>query len=924
MTLLPPHGDDLMDEPLHENVRRLATTLGRVIQRLEGQACFEAVEKLRLACRARRNGDAGAPPLDELLDTVGKLPLGTAATVARAFTLFFWLINTAEQVHRVRLAGQESAGTHAPLFEEGTCRRALQRLMESGVGAPAVDRIVSEMEIRPVFTAHPTEATRHTVLDLQARVASQLLRRDDADPGELQDFDESLESEVEMLWMTAEVREDRLSVMHEVSNVLWYLEHGLLEAGVRTVSAFRRAFEAAYGIPPKAIPRLRIGTWVGGDRDGNPNVTPSITLQAARRAADTVMQRYAEKLSELTEALSLSTRIKPVPKALLDSLEKDRREWPRVWESIRSRNRHEPLRLKLEFAAARLAAARRRLQSDTGDSPAGAYRDAADFQRDLMLVDDALRSIGAERSARWFLDPLLTSVRHHGFFGYVMDVREESGVHTNALEDVCRTLDISKPDGRLLEDELLGRRPLISDHLPLKETTRKTIAVFQTIRQLQAELGEASVCTYIISMTHSAEDLLRVLLLAREANLLDLATDSPRSSLDVVPLFETLNDLKHAPDLMRSLFDSRVYQRQLKARGQHQEIMIGYSDSTKDAGIIPASWALYRAQEELTGICRSKAISLTFFHGRGGTVGRGGGSPVFRALAALPPGTVKGRIKITEQGEVISQKYGLVPIAESSLEVMLAGTLTASFQEAPQDRRPADEARFYEIMDRLADLSLPVYRRLVQENRHLFDLFLKVTPVKELALVHFGSRPAYRGGQGSSIDTIRAIPWVFGWTQIRLNLPSWLGVGTALATVAAEPGGLGTLRQMARSWPFFNDLVGKIEMICAKTDLQIARLYFETLSPADLNLFENFEAEFNQTVQTLLQIRESRYLLNDQPLSQTAIQHRDRYIDPLSLLQIDLLRRKQALPQDDPQVEKINRVLGTTLNGIAQGLRNTG
>ena len=922
MSLLPPHTDGNEDQPLHETVRWLASTLGDVIRRLEGESCFEAVEKLRTACRSRRVGEADAPGIDDLLQMIEGLSLGNAGIVARAFTLFFLLINTAEQAHQV-LRRRAAGGNSGDASEPGDFRWALGQLKDRGVAPDEINDRLSQMEIRPVLTAHPTEATRHTVLDLQARVADLLLQIDGADAESRRDLEESLASEVELLWLTTEVRADRPSVMHEVSNVLWYLQHRFPDTESRMVRELQRAFREVFNQPLKVPAFLRVGSWVGGDRDGNPEVTPEVTLQAARRAADTIIGVYLDRLDALTEALSWSARIKSVPDALETSLEKDRKNLPRVWDSLQDRYSREPLRLKLGMMTARLQAKRRQIQSAEKIDEDSTYRDAGDFIADLDRIREALHSVKAEQSARTLMDPLLTCARIHGFFGYELDVREESGVHKTTLDDIYGVLGMEPPDRRGLEDELLSRRPLLSERLPLAEQTRKTTRVFDSIRQIQTELGENAVSTYIISMTHSPEDLLRVLLLAREAGLVDLAGDPPRSSLDVVPLFETLDDLNRSADLMGSLFDSRVYQRQLQAREMRQEIMIGYSDSTKDAGLLPASWALYRAQESLTEVCNKAGVAVRFFHGRGGTVGRGGGSPVFRALSALPPGTIEGTIKITEQGEVISQKYGLVPIADHTLEVMLTGTLMALFPFWCENLKPDHEQRFREAMDRLVDLSLPVYRKWVHEDDRVFNLFQQATPVKELSHVHFGSRPAYRG-DSKGLDTLRAIPWVFGWTQIRLNLPAWLGVGTALDTVIEETEGLAILREMADSWCFFDDLLGKIEMICAKTDLEIAKTYIDCLGENTEALWEMFQAEYDRTVKALLKIRQSKYLLEGQPHLQTALIHRDRYIDPLSLLQVNLLRRKQSLEKDDPQVEEINRILGTALNGVAQGLRNTG
>ena len=407
---------------------------------------------------------------------------------------------------------------------------------------------------------------------------------------------------------------------------------------------------------------------------------------------------------------------------------------------------------------------------------------------------------------------------------------------------------------------------------------------------------------------------------------MDLSREPPLSRIDIVPLFETLEDLEHAPLVVRSLLDDPIWQRHLTARGRHQEVMLGYSDSAKDAGLFPSAWALYRVQEDVARACAGAGISWTLFHGRGGTVGRGGGSPVARALAALPPGTVHGGIKITEQGEIVSQNFGLLSIAERSLELMLSGVLLHRFEDWRDALEPGEEARFRGIMDRLAADALPRYRALVYGSGDLFRLFLDTTPVRELADVRFGSRPAYRALGEETMEGIRAIPWVFGWTQTRLMLPGWLGVGPALEAVASEPGGLAVLRRMAHAWPFFDDLLAKVEMVCAKADMAIARMYVRELG-GDFTLFDRLEEEFRLTVAALLRIRESDYLMRDNPMLQTAIGLRNPYVDPLSLLQVTLLQRSHAppvAPAGDPAMAAVSAGLASTVNGIAQGLRNTG
>ena len=924
------------DQPLRDDVRWLASALGRVIARVEGEGAFTEVETLRQLCRARRRGDAGAPSLEELLARVEALPLDCAATVARAFTLFFLLINTAEQVHRARR--REAYLRESADAQPGSLRWAVRRLREAGHPAEAVRRAATELRVRPVLTAHPTESTRRTLLDLQARVAASLLARDGAGAEAREAAEASLEADVELLWLTSEVRRDRPSVMDEVSTVLWYLDDRLLDAEADVRARLLRALDAEFG---EAVPVEReetgatpiaFGSWVGGDRDGNPFVTPEATVAAARRAAHLQLAHYHALVGRLVRTLTVSARLAPPPAALTESLAHDRTVLPEVWNANAKRNADEPVRLKLTFIAARLEATRRQIaHRDAGrpDVEPAAYPDAAALEADLALVGDALDAGGALRARREALDPLRASVRVHGLHGFRLDVREHSQVHEEALADVARALGIPSLrsgqagfDSEALRGELAGRRPLVGAQLPVDEETRNALAVPHAMRRIQEELGESAASTYVISMARGADDLLRVLLLAREAGLVDLAGERPVSRVDVVPLFETLADLERAPAVLRELASDATYARQLEARGRRQEIMIGYSDSAKDAGLLPSAWALYRAQEALTAIADEAGIELTLFHGSGGTVGRGGGSPVFRAVTALPPGTVRGRMKLTEQGEVISQKFGLLPIAERSLEVLLAATLLHGFDDWRR-ALPAERVRRYrETMDTLAARALPVYRGLVHEDPALFEFFQQATPVRELAHVHFGSRPVYREGKANSIEGIRAIPWVFGWTQTRLLLPGWLGVGTALESVLAEPEGLETLQAMAEAWPFFDDLLAKVELACAKADLDVARLYVDRLD-ADRALFDRLAEEFHRTVRAVQRIRGSEALLADNEVLRTTIALRNPYVDALSLLQVALLARKRD-SGDGEVPAPLDDALGTTLNGVAQGLRNTG
>ena len=846
---------------------------------------------------------------------------------ARAFTLFFLLINTAEQTHRVRRRNAY-LGRGASEPQPASARWTMRQLRGLGVSTDAIEQAMLKLAIRPVLTAHPTESTRSTLLGLQARVADGLLARESAPADEVRLVEQALEGEVELLWLTSEVRHDRPTVLDEVSSALWYLETRLLEAGAFMHATLALAFEEEFARSADAfrvsVP-LRFGTWVGGDRDGNPFVTPETTIATARRASHVILGRYQEALDDLTRRLSLSASLVTPPDALLKSIAADRKLLPLVWRKNRKRNADEPLRLKLSFMAARIDSTRRLVASrDAGRTrkePA-AYPNVAAFESDLLLIRKTLLDAGAEQACRTTLDPLYAAVRAHGFHGFLMDVRDHSDVHSAAVTELLTRK--ASGNEQSLRAALESKRPLLSGSRKLSAETSRVVKTFEAIRTIQDEAGEAAACTYIVSMTRSVDDLLRVLLLGREVGLVNLTAKKPTSRLDVVPLFETLDDLEHAPEIMRSLLGDPMYARQLEARGKRQEVMIGYSDSGKDAGMIAASWGLYRAQESLAEVFADAKVELTLFHGRGGSVGRGGGSPVYRALAALPPGTTKGRIKITEQGEIVSQQFGLLPVAERTLEVTAAGTLLQEFSDWRKRVGVKEVQDFRDVMDRMSTRSRDVYHKLVYDDQALFELFRMATPIDELANARFGSRPAYRPGAKAGIEGIRAIPWGFGWTQIRLMLTGWLGVGTALGEEVSTRAGLRRLQRMAEMWPFVDDLLGKVEMVCAKTDVDIAREYVRHLG-GDLKLLESLIAEYQRAVEALLLIRGHRQLLDDSPVLQAAIALRNPYVDPISLLQISLLRRKRTgVAKNEQQREATSEALATTLSGIAQGLRNTG
>ena len=902
-----------VDRPLSADVRFLSSALGDVIRRFEGDAVFKVVETLRIKARERRHG--GAASLDDLFSLVRPLSLKQKAAVARSFTLFFMLINTAEQVHRVRRRKRRNQNAEGAL-QPGSYRWAFKSLKDRGLDAQSVREHIKKSRIRPVLTAHPTEATRRTILSLQSRVADLLLMREGEEKNTTK-CNQKLEAEVELLWLTNEQRLDRPRVMDEVQNVLWYLETRFLEASSNAKCELEDSFYQIFGEELKGVAPIELGNWVAGDRDGNPYVTASVTRDALAKTRDRVVSFYMDAVNALAREMSISSRYLETSKELEENLESEKLDFPEVHRRYGRQEKSEPIRLKLAYMAKRLSNSIGRF--DGQEPGGGGYDSSHGFVGDLELIHDVLAKGNAHQTALRQLGPILSQVRSYGFYGFRMDFRQDAELHRSVIASIAESVGIDDWDSKTLRDTLLSKQPLSSPWVELDTQSQEVLDTFHVMKEARATLAEDAANTYIISMAKNAEDVMNVLLLGREAGLVQLAGDTPTSEMDVVPLFETRADLVEAPKVMTALFNDPVYQKQLACRNHRQEIMLGYSDSAKDAGVLTAAWELYKAQESLTEVCKKANVSLTLFHGRGGTVGRGGGSPVYRALTALPPGSLKGSIKVTEQGEVISQKFGLPNIAERSMEVLFTGTLMAGFSDWRDGLEPGKEKLFRELMDKMADTALKVFKDTVYKDSRTFELFDGATPVKELANVHFGSRPAYRPNKSGTMAGIRAIPWNFGWTQIRLMLPGWLGVGSALSKLMEE-GHLGALQEMAVGWPFFDDLIAKIEMVLSKADLTISKLYVERLSK-DQALFEQLKEEHKKTVMAIREIRQKGEGTEDQ--IDRAMSLRNPYVDALSILQVDLLEQKSKTT-DQAEIEMIERALGSTVNGIAQGLRNTG
>ena len=902
----PPAVVDAPDhEPLRADIRRLTTLLGDTLVRQEGPELLALVERVRGLVRQE-------PGL--VADALAALDLPTATRLVRAFSTYFHLANVTEQVHRGR-------GMLRRRREEGGwLRQALGRVRAGGTDPAVLQELVARLDVRPVLTAHPTEATRRSVLLALRRIAALL---DAPDEPRTQ---RRLAEAVELLWQTDDLRVTRPSPQDEARNGVYYLE-GFATGAVADVLEELRDELAGAGValPVTARP-LSFGTWIGGDRDGNPHVTPAVTREVLLLQHQHGTRAVLDLLDVLRVQLSVSSRVGVSPeleRALAEALE----ALPEVEPRYRRLNAEEPYRLMATCIRHRVAHTGRRLETGAPHQPGRDYLDDTGLVADLLLLRDSLLQHRGELAATGLVERTVRTVVALGSLLATMDVREHADAHHAALGQlVDRTHELSHPWADLsrsyrlavLSRELAGRRPLAPEPPPLDEQGAKVFAVFTTVREVLDALGPRAVESYVVSMTRGADDVLAAVVLAREAGLVDVHGGVAR--IGFVPLLETVEELRGAAQVLEDLLQCPPYRRLVALRGDVQEVMLGYSDSNKAAGIVTAQWEIHRAQERLRDVGAAHGVRLRFFHGRGGSVGRGGG-PTHEAMLALPHGTLDGAVKVTEQGEVISDKYGLPALARENLELTLAAALEATvLHRAP--RRSAEAGRRWDAaLQVVSDAAFAAYRELV-DDPDLPAYFFASTPVDLLADLHIGSRPARRPDSGGGVEGLRAIPWVFGWTQSRQVVPGWFGVGTGLAAARAE--GLGdVLEEMHRAWPFFRTLLGNVAMTLVKTDLQVARGYVEALVPQELrHVFARIEAEHARTLDELLRVTGEARLLEGDPVLRQTLEVRDAYLAPLSSLQVSLLHRLRTGPEErDPE---LLRALLLTVSGVAAGLRNTG
>ncbi|PKO39207.1 MAG: phosphoenolpyruvate carboxylase [Betaproteobacteria bacterium HGW-Betaproteobacteria-4] len=916
--------DTNKDEPLRDDIRLLGRILGDTVREQEGESVYDIVERVRqTAVRFARDGDPAAR--DELAALLDPLPRDTTQAVVRAFSYFLQLANIAEDEHHIRRRRAHDLAGSPP--REGSLIFALDSLSTAAVSPEVIADFFAHAVVAPVLTAHPTEVQRQSLIRNHRDLARLLDQRErlQMTPEEAAENDLALANAVLTLWQSRMLRPVRLKVLDEVKNGITYFKETFFTELPRLYIQATQQLQKRYPDTHWALPPFfRVGSWIGGDRDGNPFVTADILREALRLQSAATLNHYLEEIHELGGELPLSDLLVKVTPELLALAEHSTDHSPQRAD--------EPYRRALSGIYARLAATARALdhvepvRHEIGHADADAYATPDGLRADLKVLANSLKLNGSAALAGRRLRRLLRAVQVFGFHLAPIDLRQNSEVHARSVAELlagagrCPDYEALSENERisLLTVEIATPRPLYSPYLSYSEETRGELAIFFAAHELRAKYGAAALPNCIISKTDGVSDLLELALLLKESGLL-LPGAQPKLEVNIIPLFETIEDLQKSAATMAGVFAIPGYRELIAGRGDEHEVMLGYSDSNKDGGFLTSGWELYKAEIELAQVFKQHGVRLRLFHGRGGSVGRGGG-PTYHAILAQPAGAVSGQIRLTEQGEVISTKYGNADTGRRNLEVLLAATLEASLTDHENKVEPAEQ--FHAVMDELSQRAFNAYRGLVYETPGFTTYFRQSTVVSEIALLNIGSRPASRKAS-ERIEDLRAIPWVFSWAQCRLMLPGWYGFGSAVdGYLAANPQGLATLRRMVKSWPFFKSVLSNMDMVLAKTDLAIASRYAELVVDAELRgrIFSQIKAEWALTRKHLLAILEQDDFLADNPMLKRSLQLRSPYMDPLNHLQVELLKRHRAGETD----ERVARGIHLSINGIASGLRNSG
>ncbi len=882
---------------LRSDVRRLGDLLGQSLVRQEGNDLLDLVESVR---RAIREGGG-----EKILDN---LTSDQSIQLVRAFSTYFHLANVAEQVHRARVLSEERIAGGSWLT------RAVDRIIEAQethheFSREDIQEWVDNFSVRPVFTAHPTEAARRSVLSKMGTIADLL---DDPDTSTR---NRRLAEAVDLLWQTDELRLGRPEPLDEATNALYYLDDLFTMTMPEVLDDFSTELKRlGVEVSPTARP-FSFGTWIGGDRDGNPHITPEVTKAAITLQTGHFIRSMLKAIDELRQALSISTRIVGVSQALLDSVKSDLNRLPEIEDRYRRLNVEEPYRLKATAIRHRLILTQRRHAAGTAHEVGRDYNSTEELLSDLGLMRSSLMAHNGELIATGLLERIIRTVSSFGITHATLDVREHSDAHHHALAQILGEKYSKRTETLIAE----LKSPSSADFSHLDADGLKTLNTFVAIRDLIVKFGPEVIETYIISMTKSHEDVLAPVVLAQIAGLISLHDSEKFAMVGFAPLLETVAELRAADEILDALLSNPDYRSLVKLRGDIQEVMLGYSDSNKDAGIATSQWEIHKAQRKLRDVAKKHGVKLRLFHGRGGSVGRGGG-PTYDALIALPWGTLDGQIKMTEQGEVISDKYALPALARENVELTLAAALEATVLNRSARQSAEDLAKWNSCMDIVSDSSFASYRKLI-DHPDLPAYFYASTPVEQLGDLFLGSRPSRRPDASGGLASLRAIPWVFGWTQSRQIIPGWFGVGSGLKA-AREAGQTDTLKHMLKEWHFFRTFISNVEMTMAKTDLAMSRKYVEKLVDPSLHHFlAEIETEFALARQEILLLTDKQELLGDQEILARTLQVRDIYLAPLHLLQISLLQHVRDGGDTDPV---LHRALLLTINGVAAGLRNTG
>ena len=931
------------DGPAHElrsDVRYLGELLGTVLREQCGEDALAAVEDIRH--RAIDLREAATPALESLFRAMERLDDDTASAVARAFATYFHLINTVELHHRLwSLRSRELEAPDRPRAE--SIAEAVAGL-PSDVPRERAEALARSLAVTPVFTAHPTESRRRTVLghlrQLQSLVAARA--RPDLTRAEGRAIEEDLLETITLLWQTEEARPSRPTVLDEVRSTLANVGASIYEIVPSLHRDLETALRTRYPESTAELPPfLRFASWVGGDRDGNPNVTPRVTRETIDLQRDLILDAYVRDVDDLTVRLSISERRAAPSAALVPSLTADARDLPRKARELAEQYPIEPYRQKLGVMAERLRRARA-TERDGSAARSGAYTTPDEFLADVELVRSSLRAAGGERLADGPLFDLALRIRTFGFHLASLELRQHSERHTAAVAELLaaagvtdRYADLSEVERQQLLEDLLAsarpsrRAPVLAVSVPrLSPESRETVDTFDIVRDIQQRLGREACATYIVSMTREPSHLLEVLLLAQQVGLYPPGRGAAGLGIRVVPLFETVAELGRAPEIMDRLLSLPAYRRNLDGWDGDQEVMLGYSDSNKDGGFLASTWQLYCAQRQLVALAARRDVRLLLFQGRGGAVGRGGG-PMHRAILAQPPGAVTGRLKVTEQGEVVFGRYAHPQIARRHLEQVVSAVVKASLDPATIAIQAPREPSWNDLLADLAERARRAYRRLVYETPEFLTFFRAATPIDALGRLNLASRPISRG-DGGSVEDLRAIPWVFAWTQNRCNLPGWYGLGTALSEVIADrPETADQLRAMYARWPFFRSLLDRAHISLGTTTLEVTRLYAQLVADPAVReqILGAIEAEYARTCKTVLAATGAERPLEHAPVLRRSISLRNPYVDPLHCLQVRLLARwraRESSAPGSPAAERLLSMLLQTINGIAAGVQTTG